>query len=488
MIINPVFPQGVDNLPTTFVNAVSYVVGYYEAAFYNVNVTLNIDYLYGEQYSSLQNGVLQFKPMPSATPNGSFDLGLSQTPFDSYNYSTVRTQLLNNEVSTDQIDAYATLPTSSPFNAALWLSTSQQKALGFTPSYTGTGMPNGIDGVVGIVSDAELQAGGYLADWTPTSPANANQFYMIGTIEHETSEVMGRVSYDGTNGINDAPSYTIMDMFRYSAPNVRDLNASSPAYFSINNGVNVFSYWNPKASAGDLGDWAASGPNNFDPTGPDAYLNNSNPGVINEVSSTDFTLMNVLGWNLTPQATAANINSLYEAVLQRAASSAEQNAWVSVEQNGGINPALAIVDIVNSAESINYVEPVVRLYQAAFGRVPDQQGLVVNVNSIDPATLGSGNELGLANAFVVSNEFTARYGGSTVNTAFLNGLYQNVLDRVPANSEIQAWFATGESAGQILLGFANSVEFITEAQAGIVGFLTAAAHGQGVYTGSLYVA
>src|SRR6202041_305766 len=134
----------------------------------------------------------------------------------------------------------------------------------------------------------------------------------------------GGVSSEGPKGINGAPSYTIMDMFRYSAPNVRDLNASSPAYFSINNGVNVFSYWNPKATAGDLGDWAASGPNNFDPTGPDAYLNNSNPGVINEVSSTDFTLMNVLGWNLTPQATAANINSLYEAVLQRAASSAEQ--------------------------------------------------------------------------------------------------------------------------------------------------------------------
>jgi hypothetical protein len=60
-------------------------------------------------------------------------------------------------------------------------------------------------------------------------------------------------------------------------------------------------YWNnPALANGDLGDWAASGPNGFDPTGNDSFLNNSSPGVINEVSSFDIDLMNVLGWNLAP--------------------------------------------------------------------------------------------------------------------------------------------------------------------------------------------
>src|SRR2546430_12286902 len=34
-----------------------------------------------------------------------------------------------------------------------------------------------------------------------------------------------------------------------------------------------------------LGDWWSSGPNNLDPTGPDAFLDISNPGQINGLSS-----------------------------------------------------------------------------------------------------------------------------------------------------------------------------------------------------------
>ena len=37
---------------------------------------------------------------------------------------------------------------------------------------------------------------------------------MIGSIEHELTEVMGRFARDGTTIGNSPPLYTIMDLFR----------------------------------------------------------------------------------------------------------------------------------------------------------------------------------------------------------------------------------------------------------------------------------
>jgi hypothetical protein len=92
---------------------------------------------------------------------------------------------------------------------------------------------------------------------------------------------------------------TLMDLFRYSAQGVRQTTNGNPSYFSTDNGDHVYYYWNnPALAKGDLGDWAPSGPNGFQPTGNDAFLNQSNPGVVNAVSQNDLDLMNVLGWNL----------------------------------------------------------------------------------------------------------------------------------------------------------------------------------------------
>jgi autotransporter passenger strand-loop-strand repeat protein len=293
MIINALFPQGTQNLPQSFVNAVNYVVNFYEQTFNNVNVTLNIDYLYGEQYDSAtssQNNI-QFQQMPNATPSGAL-LGNNQPQWNPEPYSQVVSKLPSDG-----------LPKNSPFgNDTLLLTSAQQQALGFSvPPDNGLNGTD-IDGVVGIVSNAELQAGGWTSDWTTAAPTNANQFYMIGTIEHETSEVMGRDSFDGTNS-----DYTIMDLFRYALPNqtTRALTPggssgpSSIAYFSINGGKNDLGTWNNYAPNGDLGDWGplgggiGGGPG---PAGNDAFDNISDAGVVNGFTTTDLTLMNVLGW------------------------------------------------------------------------------------------------------------------------------------------------------------------------------------------------
>jgi hypothetical protein len=195
-----------------FENAVNTVIAFFDKTFTNVNVTLNIDFAYGLKYLSNTASSVSLQPMANAIANGSFELGANTTWFEPQSYSMVLSQL-QTKTDTLQPTAYATLPTaqSNPFaNDTLMLTTAQEKALGFTPG----GSLAGFDGVVGIISNEELQAGGYLADWAKDAPAYGNQYYMIGVIEHELSEVMGRFSYDGTNfnGPN-TPSYTLMDMF-----------------------------------------------------------------------------------------------------------------------------------------------------------------------------------------------------------------------------------------------------------------------------------
>jgi hypothetical protein len=236
--------------------------------------------------------------MPNAGQNG-FTLGNTKDAYGSLSYAAVlgRLQTLSHGV---QSFAYASLPSvqSNPYAAdTLWLSRAQQEVLGFNPS----GGIAGYDGVVGIVSNEESQAGGDTADWTQSVPVNNTQYYMIGAIEKELSEVMGRTAFAGTNGVNNAPSYTLTDLFRYGGA-IGTLNTNpsdSRAYFSIDKGANDTEalYF---SDSGDLGDWAPNGPNDFFPTGNDAFLDRPQAGAVNEISVTDKTLMNVLGWDVLP--------------------------------------------------------------------------------------------------------------------------------------------------------------------------------------------
>ena len=178
------------------------------------------------------------------------------------------------------------------------ISRAEELALGITPTvpgYVGT-----YDGVIGIISEEELAGGGNTADWTKSQPV-ADQFYMIGAIEHELTEVMGRFAFDGTSpfGAGVGPVYTIMDLFRYAAPGVRQTTNGDPAYFSIDNGNHFYYYWNTDLAAGDLGDWIQFVPVG-NPPGADPFNLLEDSGVINEVSAFDLNLMNVVGWNLVP--------------------------------------------------------------------------------------------------------------------------------------------------------------------------------------------
>ena len=134
-----------------------------------------------------------------------------------------------------------------------------------------------------------------------TGTAPNNEYDLVGVAEHEISEVLGRTSF--LSGTVSSDILAPMDLFRFAAPNERDLTVNSPtgsAYFSVDNGVTNLDSWNPTSGNGDLGDWAAS-------AGPDVYDDFSNTGT-NYLTTVDIELMNLLGYNMAvnPATTVVN--------------------------------------------------------------------------------------------------------------------------------------------------------------------------------------
>lgn len=101
---------------------------------------------------------------------------------------------------------------------------------------------------------------------------------------------------------------------------------------------------------------------------------------------------------------------------------------------------------------------VYRLYQSAFNRTPDVAGLTNWVNNMDAGmTLTQA-----ANNFTNSAEFLIRYGTNPTDSAFITGLYDNVLHRVPDTGGFTNWTnilaAQTMTRAEVLVGFSESAE------------------------------
>ena len=190
MQINVTFDSSVSQAPAGFITAVDYVVNYFDSLFTN-NVTINIDVL----YQNLGSGILG-------------EIQASQ--FVSTSYSSVRSAL-----QAQGAPGASALPSSSPFGSSLSMAQAEAQALGLYPN------DGSLDGYVWLSSTAPFS-------YSPTATPASNQYYFVGVVEHEISEVMGRVSF---------LSYSPIDLYRYSSPGVRDLTpgerAAPPIFRSI---------------------------------------------------------------------------------------------------------------------------------------------------------------------------------------------------------------------------------------------------------------
>ena len=111
---------------------------------------------------------------------------------------------------------------------------------------------------------------------------------------------------------------------------------------------------------------------------------------------------------------------------------------------------------VTSLEASTIVDPIVRLYEVAFGRQADEGGLTNWVNAIRG---GIALET-IAQGFTGSQEFINRFGTSTDRSAFVESLYVNGLGRASDAGGKALWVNSTLTDGQLLLGFSNSAESI----------------------------
>jgi autotransporter passenger strand-loop-strand repeat protein len=283
MQINVTFDASVNSAPAGFKPAINYVVGILDAAFTN-NVTVNIKIGWGEVGGRLIDAG---------------DIGESETAIaPTYDFTTIKNALIANANSPVQTAADATLPTTDVTGGDVFdIGRAEAKALGLIAAND-----PGNDGWSGFAS---VDDNGNPIDWSfaPNVKPAAGQYYFIGTAEHEITEVLGRHSILGGTGDHYSNAYGTEDLFRYSAPGVRQLQPGAPhstGYFSTDGGVTNLGNWNADPDSGDLGDWysgfgpAGGGPG---PAGNDSFNDFSFDGVINPLTQSDLTVMNVLGWN-----------------------------------------------------------------------------------------------------------------------------------------------------------------------------------------------
>ncbi len=268
-VINITWDSSVSAAPAAFTTAVLNAAQYLELQFTNA-ATINITVGYGEV---------------DGTPLAADVLGFNQSMLSPYSYRSLVSALSTDATSSVDMEAVASLPSTAPVGGTFWTTTAEAKALGLSTRTTG------IDGYVGFSSETPWTYG----DTAGVAPGT---YDFNGIALHELTEVMGRILLTGTTIAGVPNSYTLMDLFHYQAPRVREFSAGTAGYFSADGGTTSLGAFNT-VSSGDTWDWASSVTNDLF----DAF---SSSGVVNPVSPNDLSVMDVIGWNRAPALSSAS--------------------------------------------------------------------------------------------------------------------------------------------------------------------------------------
>jgi hypothetical protein len=274
VIINVTYDSSVGGAPAGFKTAFTAAVQFLENTYTNP-ITINVDVGYGE---------INGNPLMSGA------LGESSTYFNNYTYSQVRSALVQNASSADQVSAANSLPSSDPTGSGnYWVATAEAKALGLM------GPSSSVDAFVAFSSSFPFT-------YNDSNGVAAGTYDFYGVALHELTEGMGRVLFVGDHGIG-SNSYTPLDLLHYSSQGTRDFSGTTAGYFSLDGGHTNLDNFNTNPN-GDFGDWASSAGNN-------SFLAFSNSGVVNAFSQADTREMNALGYNDVSSVAAAGTSVFF---------------------------------------------------------------------------------------------------------------------------------------------------------------------------------
>ena len=166
------------------------------------------------------------------------------------------------------------------------------------------------------------------------------------------------------------------------------------------------------------------------------------------------------------------VEQLYRNVLDREGEATGVAGWTNALDTHAMSRGQVLAGFSESAEHVQKLAPVIsegifdvnetaasvaRLYDAAFNRLPDGNGLLGWKDAVDHGMSLSA----VADGFASSAEFQNTHGNLS-NQGFVEQLYHNVLDRAGDATGVAGWTAALASGqmdrGDVLLGFSESLE------------------------------
>jgi hypothetical protein len=191
----------------------------------------------------------------------------------------------------------------------------------------------------------------------------------------------------------------------------------------------------------------------------------------------------------------SSIGVIYEAVLQRSASSTELSAANALQLSIGV--AGVIASIVDSPEAQYNVYPIVQIIELATGSFPTAAQLSGWVPFVETNGLLQGSSQTnplldhMAEAFVASTEFGNTYNGGTavdpnapITASIVSAIIHAATGIAAVQSQIDAWVSTGQTIDQVFVDFALGDQYSAHLQSAVQQYLTttadAAAGGSGL--------
>jgi hypothetical protein len=209
-----------------------------------------------------------------------------------------------------------------------------------------------------------------------------------------------------------------------------------------------------------------------------SYLYTTLPSIEQYLTTAASSVIGTAATNASNPAgdlTAAQVNGIYEAVLQRAPSNIEVTAALALDS--AIGDAATVAAVVDSAEAITNVYPILQSFELAFGYLPQAATLASMVQS-------ALNVPQLCSAIVASQTFANVYDGGTiinpnspVTASIVETLYTHALGHAPTQATLSGWLNAGLTVAQAFQDMVTSQSYFQTTQSTIEHYLTAAANG-----------
>jgi hypothetical protein len=265
LTINPTY----DSSLTSLTNAAQIESAFAAAiqtlqSLYTNNATVNITVYWG----------------PAGPFTNGINLGRSYLTVFKSSYPQITNALFANRASAADSNSVASLPANDPTGGGpWWVPRAEVKVLGLPIS--GISPNDSVnDGAVGFTSNAV-----YALD--PNDRAVPGEYDFIGVVQHEISEVLGRI----TLGLNTNMGFLPFDLFRFTNNAARSFTPNvTNAYFSVDNGATALRFFYTNSNLGDIQDWEAAAT-------PDAYDAFASAGELLPLSTADILTLDVLGYN-----------------------------------------------------------------------------------------------------------------------------------------------------------------------------------------------